>query len=104
MSETNKKESYQTILHAIHSEKLIEFLYASFPDRSKKSVKSLLEHRQIQVGNQIITRFDYAVEPGQEVIVLKKSASQNMTLQMMNLLYEDDHLMIIDKSSGLLSV
>ncbi|HLZ19985.1 MAG TPA: RluA family pseudouridine synthase [Smithellaceae bacterium] len=104
MSETNKKESYQTILHAIHSEKLIDFLYASFPDRSKKSVKSLLEHRQILIGNQIVTRFDYLIEPGMDVIVLKKSASQNMTLPKMNLLYEDEHLIIIEKSSGLLSV
>jgi len=104
MSETNRKDSYQTILHATHPGKLIEFLYESFPDRSRKSVKSLLERKQILIGNQIVTRFDHSIEPGTDVIVLKKSAFRNITLRKMNLLFEDDYLMVIEKSSGLLSV
>ena len=99
-----KKASYQSILSASRESKLLEFLYESFPDRSRKSIKSLLEQKQIIILNQIVTRFDYPLEPGMDVIILKKKSSPNMTLRKMNLLYEDEHLLVIEKSAGLLSV
>ncbi|TRZ78321.1 MAG: RluA family pseudouridine synthase [Deltaproteobacteria bacterium] len=104
MSVKNKKDSCQAILRVTRPVKLLEFLYESFSDRSRKSVKSLLEQNQIMIRNQIVTRFDYRLESGMDVIVLKKKASQNTALRKMNILYEDEHLIVIEKSSGLLSV
>ena len=77
MNDANRKDSYQNILRVTRPVKLLEFLYESFPDRSRKSIKSLLEHKQIMIKEQIVTRFDYQLEPGMDVIVLKKKASQN---------------------------
>ncbi|MFA5323380.1 MAG: RluA family pseudouridine synthase [Smithella sp.] len=98
------KGSYQNILHAKREVKLIEFLCESFPERSRKSIKSLLEQKQIMVREQIVTRFDYPLAPGMDVIILKKKPVPNMTLRKLNLLYEDEHLLVIEKSEGLLSV
>jgi 23S rRNA pseudouridine1911/1915/1917 synthase len=39
-----------------------------------------------------------------DVIILKKKPAQMVTLRKLNLLYEDGHLLVIDKSAGLLSV
>jgi 23S rRNA pseudouridine1911/1915/1917 synthase len=99
-----KKDSYQSILRVAREAKLLEFLYESFPDRSRKSIKSLLEQKQIMIQNQIVTRFDYPLAPGMEVIILKKKPAQMVTLRNLNLLYEDEHLLVIEKSAGLLSV
>ena len=99
-----KKDSYQSILHTKRETKLLEFLYESFPERSRKSVKSLLEQKQIMIQNQIVTRFDYPLEPGMDVIILKKKPTPVVTLRKMDLLYEDEHLLVIEKSAGLLSV
>lgn len=104
MSEIKKKDASGDVLHVIRPVKLLEFLTERFSDRSKKSVKSLLEQKQIMIGNQIVTRFDHPLEPGMDVIVLQKKAPRDMTLRKMNLLYEDEHLLVIEKSAGLLSV
>jgi 23S rRNA pseudouridine1911/1915/1917 synthase len=104
MSEINHKGSYQCILRVAREALLLEFLYESFPDRSRKSIKSLLEQRRIMIRDQIITRFDYPLAPGMDIIILKKKSSPNITLRKMNLLYEDEHLLVIEKSAGLLSV
>jgi 23S rRNA pseudouridine1911/1915/1917 synthase len=56
------------------------------------------------IRNQIVTRFDYPLAPGMDVTILKKKPSPNLTLRKMNLLYEDEHLLVIEKSAGLLSV
>jgi 23S rRNA pseudouridine1911/1915/1917 synthase len=99
-----KKPSYQNILRAARDVKLLEFLCESFPDRSRKSIKSLLEHKQIMILNRIVTRFDYPLTPGMDVVILKKKPAPNLTLRKLNLLYEDEHLLVIEKSAGLLSV
>jgi 23S rRNA pseudouridine1911/1915/1917 synthase len=104
MSEIKHSVSYQNILNAAREAKLLEFLCESFPDRSRKSVKSLLEHRQIMIQNQIVTRFDYPLAPGTDVVILKKKLSPNMMLRKLNLLYEDEHILVIEKTAGLLSV
>jgi 23S rRNA pseudouridine1911/1915/1917 synthase len=101
MSDIN---SYQSKLRVAREAKLLEFLYESFPDRSRKSIKSLLEQRRIMIRDQIITRFDYPLAPGMDIIILKKKSSPNTGLRKMNLLYEDEHLLVIEKSAGLLSV
>jgi len=94
----------QSILRVAREAKLLEFLYESFPDRSRKSIKSLLEQKQIMIRNQVVTRFDYPLAPGMDVIILKKKPAQMVTLRNLNLLYEDEHLLVIEKSAGLLSV
>jgi len=104
MIEARQKEACQTILRVTRAVKLREFLDESFSDRSRKSVKSLLEHQQIMIGNKVVTRFDYQLEPGMEVMVLKKRAVQNRAPRKMDILYEDEHLIVIEKSAGLLSV
>ncbi|PKN17283.1 MAG: RNA pseudouridine synthase [Deltaproteobacteria bacterium HGW-Deltaproteobacteria-6] len=103
MNKINQKDT-QSTLRVTRPVKLLEFLCESFPDRSRKSVKALLEQKQIMIASQIVTWFNYQLEPGMDVMVLKKKASQNTTLRKMNLIYEDEHLMVIEKSAGLLSV
>ncbi len=104
MNAGSKKDSYQITLCVTRQAKLLEYLYASFPERSRKAVKSLLEQKQIMIANRIVTSFDYPLVPGMEVFVLKKKAVQDVTLKKMNLLYEDEHLLVIEKSARLLSV
>jgi 23S rRNA pseudouridine1911/1915/1917 synthase len=104
MNEIKNRGSYQNVLRVAREAKLLDFLCESFPERSRKSIKSLLEQKQIMILNQIVTRFDYPLSPGTDVIILKKKLSPNMTLRKMNLLYEDEHLLVIEKSAGLLSV
>jgi 23S rRNA pseudouridine1911/1915/1917 synthase len=56
------------------------------------------------IQNRVVTRFDYPLTPGMDVIILKKKPAQMVTPKKMNLLYEDEHLLVIEKSAGLLSV
>jgi 23S rRNA pseudouridine1911/1915/1917 synthase len=104
MSEIKHRVSSQNILHVARETKLLGFLCESFPERSRKSIKSLVEQKQIMIRNQIVTRFDYPLAPGMDVTILKKKPAQMVTLRKLNLLYEDEHLLVIEKSAGLLSV
>lgn len=98
------KKNYQSILHATSETALLEFLYEALSGQSRNSVKALLEQRRIMTGGKIVTKFDYRLQPGDDVVILKKSAAADSPLRRMNLLYEDDWIIVIEKESGLLSV
>lgn len=43
---------------------LLDMLYAVMPERKKTTVKDFLKHRQVMVGENVITQFDHPVCPG----------------------------------------
>jgi len=104
MNETIKNDSIQTVLHVTRPAKLLEFLYEALSGQSRKSVKSLLEQKRIMIENTIISKFDYPLEAGMDLFILKKNIARSVHLTGMDLLFEDDLFIIIEKSCGLLSV
>jgi len=105
MNQTYDKELYQTVLRVTGQTGLLEFLYGALSDRKRSAVKALLEQKQIAVNGSVVTKFDYPLAPGTEVFILKKAAVQKSpALRKLAILFEDDSIIVIDKSSGLLSV
>ena len=78
---------------------LLEYLFYLFPERSRKDVKNLLAKRMIQVNGKIQTKFDYPLQLGDQLVVLSKKTSD-----LLDIIYEDKELLVINKPSGLLSI
>jgi 23S rRNA pseudouridine1911/1915/1917 synthase len=104
MKTSIKNNPEQTIVRVTREAKLLEFLYEALSQQSRKSVKALLEQKRIMINNKIITAFDYPLEPDIKITILKKNAGREVSLRKMNLIYEDESFIIIDKACGLLSV
>ncbi|MFC7319584.1 RluA family pseudouridine synthase [Halobacillus campisalis] len=84
---------------------LLEYLFTILSDRSRNSVKTLLARGQVSVDGQPETAFNYKLQQGQMVeIGHNRSFKKSTPLQGLKILHEDEDLIIIDKSSGLLSV
>jgi 23S rRNA pseudouridine1911/1915/1917 synthase len=83
---------------------LLNFLIDQFSDKSRKTVKALLSHGMISVDNRTITQFDHLLKQGQDVTVnlLKGPISEN--IKGLKILFEDEHIIVIDKDAGLLSI
>lgn len=82
-----------------YDSKLLEYLYTNL-GKSKKETKSYLVHGNVYVNNVNTTKYDYNVYKNQR-IVIKQTKNTNRKL---NILYEDDYLIAIDKPNGLLSI
>lgn len=83
---------------------LLPFLFSRFADRSKTTVKSYLAHRQVSVNGCITTQFDTPLAPGDRVEINFGRAREAVSHPMLRIVYEDDHLIVIEKRNGLLSV
>ena len=83
---------------------LLEFLQKAMHGKSRTGIKAMLAKRLVAVDHEVTTQFNQALSPGQLVTIGKKSASEKAILRGVTIVYDDDHLVVIDKSAGLLSV
>ena len=83
---------------------LLPFLLEACRSCSRTTVKSYLSHGQVEVTGRIVTRFDHALSPGDEVTVFPGRRVEPLRHPMLRIVYEDEWLIVADKRSGLLSV
>lgn len=83
---------------------LLDFLITAMPDKKRTSVKELLKHRQVKLGDNVTTQFDAMVSAGDKVYVNTTREFQEFTHPRLKLVYEDDDIIVINKGYGLLSM
>lgn len=80
---------------------LLEALQKLSPDSSKSNLRSWIKQGRVFVDNVPATRGDQPVRQGQ---TLSLGSTRKPLPQGLHILYEDDHLIAVDKPTGLLSV
>jgi RluA family pseudouridine synthase len=97
-----EKQPEFTVTQAIQ---LLPFLIAKYPNRGRNKIKSLLTRGQVMVGQRVVTRHDHPLAVGDRVRILNTGAVQPRELITgVKILYEDDHIIVIDKPPGLLTM
>ncbi|HEX7583335.1 MAG TPA: hypothetical protein VF373_01495, partial [Prolixibacteraceae bacterium] len=55
---------------------LMKFLIEKFPEKSRTTIKSMLAHKQITVGEMVTAKFDFPLKHGQLVFLNKKKSDE----------------------------
>lgn len=80
---------------------LLEYLYNHL-DMPKKTVKQYLTHGSIYINNRKTTKYNEKVVPGMEIIIeQKKNSGKELPF---SILFEDEHIIVVNKPSGLLTI
>jgi 23S rRNA pseudouridine1911/1915/1917 synthase len=82
---------------------LLEYLLATLP-MSRNKVKDTLQGRGIKVNGKTVTQYDYPLVPGTVVEVSNSKKNDNFKSKYVNLVYEDQYLVVIEKKPGILSM
>ncbi len=80
------------------------FLIAQLPHKNRNNIKSLLKNKQILVDDKVYTQFNHPLRAGQIVTVAANRAPQTSQYRGLTILFEDSHLIVINKQAGLLSM
>ena len=105
---------YTAIYKVNRSDLLLEFLLRKC-NTSRNNVKSLLARKQVLVNGSLITQFDFPLAKDDEVKISKtsvrsespntpKTPVKRQSQKKINIIYEDEQFLAIDKPEGLLSV
>lgn len=92
------------VFHVAEKSLLMEFLMAQMPHKSRNNVKSLLSHKQVLVDGKPVSQFDHPLLPGQKVEISNNRIAPEQKFREYTILYEDQHIIVIDKMAGLLSM
>ncbi len=96
-----KKEINLTVTEATT---LMLFLLASLKDKSRDNVKSLLRNRQVIVNGEPVTQFNHELKQGDQVTIRGEKQADGLLARNMRIVFEDEHIIVIDKNAGLLSM
>lgn len=80
---------------------LLEYLY-EVVDMPKKRIKQYLNHGSIFVNNNKVRKFNYKLVPGMNIII--DTDGKNKKTLPFDILFEDEHIIVVNKPSGLLTV
>lgn len=83
---------------------LLDSLIAAFPHKSRKLLKAVLRDQQILVDNRTVTQFDHPLKAGQVVKVSWEKSSPQKRPHGLNIIFEDDDIIVVNKPAGLLTV
>ena len=84
--------------------RLLDFLFASMPQRKRTNVKELLRHNQVKVNDEVVTQFDLPISPADSVFVNLTREFPRFYNRRLKIVYEDDDIIVVNKGYGLLSM
>lgn len=83
---------------------LLAFVGTKMPEKSRTDLKAWLRHGHMMVDGNVTTAFDEPVAPGGTVAVNVSRPFVTLRHPRLQLVYEDDDVIVINKGYGLLSV
>ncbi|SMG32741.1 23S rRNA pseudouridine1911/1915/1917 synthase [Marivirga sericea] len=83
---------------------LLKYLISNYPNKKKALLKQVMGGGQIRINGDVITQFNHGLKKGDEIQINWAKPSKKVKLQKLNILYEDQDLIVIEKEAGLLSV
>ena len=99
-----QKKAKIDILTVQEPASLLAWLLASFPQKPRNTMKAVLRDRQVAVDGKPITQFDHPLKSGQEITIQWDKLAPKAEVHGLDIVFEDEDLIVIDKPSGLLTV
>lgn len=83
---------------------LLTFLIEAMPHRKRTTIKEYLKHNQVAVNDIPVTQFDHEIKTTDTVKVNLTREFRIFYHRRVQLVYEDDDIIVINKGYGLLSM
>ncbi len=106
-SRSNKvPQKNEMVFRVEHNALLMAFLIEKLPHKSRNKIKSLLHNKQVLVDDVVVSQFNHPLVRNQKVEISsgRSRGEPAAAGSAFTIVFEDDQLIVIDKSNGLLSV
>lgn len=99
-----EKNNFIATLTVEKASLLLEFLTENQPKTTPKKLKSFLTHGQITVDGIVKTKYDTPLQKGQTVRISRFGMAKIEENKLLDIIYEDEDIVVINKPSGLLTM
>lgn len=101
---TPKSTLKQNTLRVKEPIELMAFLQIHFSGKSRSGLKLMLSNKLVCVNGTPVTKFNYLLQQGDAVTVNSGKVVYELKHPKVKIVFEDEYLIVIDKSEGLLAV
>ncbi len=84
--------------------KLMELLLLKVKGKSRNNIKSMLSRGDVAVNGVVQKQFDFALKSGDLVTVGEDKIKNQIADPRLNIIFEDDDIIVINKPEGLLTI
>lgn len=99
----NRKEQF-TIFKVKEATTLLPFVMKAFDGISRNRAKSILAGGGVRVNRNVVKQFDCELMPSDVVEICKRKPREELRNRFVNIVYEDPHLVVVEKQPGILSM
>ena len=82
---------------------LLIFLLDTIKGQSRNAIKGMLSHRLVAVNGSPVTQFDFKLFKGDTVLISKAPLKKTTSIKL-DIIYEDDDIIVINKPTKLLTI
>ncbi len=100
----NRKTPKEILFTVTDSAELLPFLLEKLARMGRNRVKAMLARGQISIDGKVETKYNARLSSGQTVSVSSVAQDKQSPIRGLEILYEDEDLIVIDKQAGLLSI
>ena len=98
------KKKSQEIDYIVREEcELMEFLMKAMDGISRTKVKKMLTYDLVNVNDRAVSQHDFLLKPNMRVTIKKSSEGNRFKNFWVKIVFEDDHILVIEKKPGILS-
>lgn len=101
---TNYARERKTEFHVNEEDSLMEFLIRKMGSMSKTNIKNLLSKRRVSVNGQVESQYNLALHVGDTVELDSTNIKYKFSHPKVQIIYEDEYLLVVNKKEGILSV
>jgi 23S rRNA pseudouridine1911/1915/1917 synthase len=100
----NAVKRNETTLQVKEPQELLTFLIENLRNKNRSVIKNMLRDKQVMVNGQPISQYNHLLEIGNSVKIELTKPPEKISMHGLKIIFEDEHLIIIDKKEGMLSI
>ena len=82
---------------------LMVFLMTKMSGISRTKVKNMLSNGLVWVDDDVVSQYNYMLQPGMQVRIGKKEEKRKFTSKWMRIVFEDKYIVIVEKREGIVT-
>ncbi|HOI27912.1 MAG TPA: RluA family pseudouridine synthase [Paludibacteraceae bacterium] len=99
-----KKKERLTTFHVKEDAELFDYVLKKMGSMSKTAVKALLTNQRVRVNDRIVSQYNHPLKNKDVVTIIFSNKESGLHHSKLKIIYEDDYIIVVNKSEGLLSV
>ncbi len=100
----NNTRPAATTFQVKESNTLLPFIMSALDGISRTRAKAILTGNGVIVNGKLQRTHDFILQPGMTVEICKRKPAEQLTSKFVKIVYEDPHIIVVEKSVGILSM